>query len=259
LQADNAPLNVGSNAAPLLFDLNDDGAKDLLVGSGNGTLYKYLNIGTDAAPLFAAREVLIAATAGAANASALVADWDTDGNKEILLAANQAITLYERQDDGSYVKGAPLLVHQSLYSTTTRTYEMQCSSFGQKIRMIAANSDGIHGQDLLIGNAAGEILLANSTMNKPSAISPFFDAALLATVAKIEALLQDSALATPLLASTLNQAKKDIQSQSVSKLKDYDKAKANVVSLQGALPADNEISALLAELQAQLNSAIPLN
>ena len=260
LQADNAPLNVGGNAAPLLFDVDADGAKDLLVGSGNGTLYKYLNIGTDAAPLFAAREVLIVAAAGAANASALVADWDADGSKEILLAAGQEIALYERQEDGSYAKGAPLLVHQSLYGTSkARTYELQCSSFGQKIRMIAANTDGLHGKDLLIGNAAGEILLANSTMNKPSAISPFFDAALLATVAEIEALLQDSALSTPLLTSTLNQAKKDIQSQSVSKLKDYDKAKANVVSLQSALQADSEISALLAKLLAQLNSAIPLN
>jgi sugar lactone lactonase YvrE len=259
LQADNAPLSVGSNAAPLLFDLNDDGAKDLLVGSGNGSLYKFLNIGSDAAPVFAAREVLIAAAAGAANASALVADWDADGSKEILLAANQEVALYERQEDGSYVKGDPLLVHQSLYGASTRTYEMQCNSFGQKIRIVAANTDGKYGKDLLIGNAAGEILLANSTMNKSRAISPLFDAALLKTVTEIETLLQESTLRTPLLTSTLGQLKTNIQAQTVNKLKNYDKAKQNVLSLQSALQESTEISAVISQLQAQLNSEVPLN
>jgi hypothetical protein len=259
LQADNAPLSVGSNAAPLLFDLDADGAKDLLVGSGNGALYRFRNIGSDAAPIFAAREVLIAAAAGAANASALVADWDANGSKEILLTANQEIALYERQDDGSYSKGNPLLVHQSLYSTTTRTYEMQSISFGQKVRMIAANTDGKYGKDLLIGNAAGEILLANSTINKSRAISPLFDAALLETVAEIEALLQENTLNTPLLTSTLSQLKTNIQSQAVTNLKNYDKAKQNVLSLQSALKESTEISAVLSKLQTQLNSKIPLN
>ena len=259
LQADNAPLSVGSNAAPLLFDLDANGAKDLLVGSGNGALYSFRNIGTDSAPVFAAREVLIGAVAGASNASALVADWDADGSKEILLTANQEIALYERQDDGSYIKGNPLMVHQSLYNTRLRTYEMQSNSFGQKIRMIAADPDGKSGKDLLIGNAAGEILLASSTMNKSRAISPLYDVALLATVAEIEALLQESTLSTPLLISTLYQIKTNIQSQAVNKLKNYDKAKQNVLSMQSALQESAEISAVISKLLTQLNSKIPLN
>jgi hypothetical protein len=259
LQADNAPLNVGSNATPLLFDLNSDGAKDLLVGSGNGTLYKFLNSGNDEDPVLAAGEVLIAATAGAVNASALVTDWDADGSKEILLAANQEIVLYERQDDGSYARGAPLLVHQSLYSTKTRTYEMQCSSFGQKIRVIAANTDEAHGKDLLIGNAAGEILLAYSTMNKSRAISPLFDAALLATVGEIEAMIQAHALSTSQVTETLNQLKTNISSQAVNKLKNYDKAKQDLASLQSALQTDEGILTVLGQLQVQLSSTIPLN
>lgn len=259
LQADNAPLSVGSNAAPLLFDLDVDGAKDLLVGSGNGILYSFRNIGSDAAPVFAAREALIAAAAGALNASALVADWDADGSKELLLAANQEIALYERQDGATYVKGNPLLVHQSLYNTRLRTYEMQSSSFGEKIRMIAANPDGKSGKDLLIGNAAGEILLASSTMNKSRAISPFYDAALLATVNEIEALIQANSLSTPLLTLTLSQLRNNIQSQAVNKLKDYDKARQNVLSMQSVLQDNTEISAAISQLRTQLNSKIPLN
>ncbi len=260
LQAGNAPLNVGSNATPLLFDLNADGAKDLLVGSGNGTLYKFLNSGSDDDPVLAAGEVLIAAAAGAANASALLADWDADGSKEILVAAGQEVALYERQGDGTYAKGAQLQVHQSLYSTSkAKTYEMQCSAFGQKIRMVAANTDGLHGKDLLIGNAAGEILLAYSTMNKGTAVSPLFAAALLDTVGEIEVLLQGHPLNTSQLTSLLNQLKTNIAAPGVNKLSYYDRARQNLLSLQGALQADNEISTLLAKLQAQLNSAIPLN
>lgn len=259
LQADNAPLSVGSNAAPLLFDLDGDGAKDLLVGSGNGALYSFRNIGSDAAPVFAAREVLIDAVVGASNASALITDWDADGSKEILLTANQEVALYERQDDGSYIKGNPLLVHQSLYSTRLRTYDMQSSSFGQKIRLIAADPDGKFGKDLLIGNAAGEILLASSTMNKSRAISPLFAAALLATVEELEALLQESTPSTPLLTSTLSQLKTNIQAQAVNNLKNYDKAKQNVLFLLSALQESPEISAIISKLQTQLNSKIPLN
>lgn len=259
LQAENAQLFVSGNAAPLLFDLNADGMKDLLVGSKDGKLYKFLNIGSDAAPLFAAGEVLIEATTGAANASALVVDWDADGSKELLFTANKEIALYERQGDGSYDKGAPLLVHQSLYSTSkAKTYEMQASSFGQKIRLVAANTDGLSGKDLLIGNGAGEILLAYSTMNKGSAISPLFDAALLETVAKIEARIKEDKLDSP---AALTQLKTNISSQGVNKLSFYDKARQNLAELQGAqaLQANPELSALLGQLKIQLNSEIPLN
>lgn len=258
LQANNAPLNVGSNATPLLFDLDDDGAKDLLVGSGNGTLYSYLNVGSDEAPQFGAREVLIAAVDGAANASAVVTDWDADGSKEILYTANQEIALYERQADGTYDKGDPLLVHQSLYNSKTRTYELSSSSFGEKIRMVAANTDGKSGKDLLIGNAAGEILLAYSTEHKASAISPLFDAKLMESVVEIEKLVKDKTTSSPLVNSTLNQLKKNISSQAVNKLSYYDKAKQNLLSLQNALQSDKEISELIIKLQVQLNSEIPL-
>ena len=261
LQDVNGPLNVGSNAAPLLFDLDDDGAKDLLVGSGNGSLYKFLNIGSDAAPRFAAGHVLIAAAAGTSNASALVADWDADGTKEILFAANKEIALYERQGDGSYAKGTALLVHQSLYSTSkaARTYEMQSSSFGQKIRLVAANTDGLAGKDLLIGNTAGEILLAYSTMNKGDSISPRFDAALLATVKEIGVLMQAQGLLND---HSLVALQENLQSTVKNdRLTFYDTARQNVADLQLALalPSDSELSVLLDKLQVQLNSEIPLN
>jgi hypothetical protein len=57
----------------------------------------------------------------------------------------------------------------------------------------------------------------------------------------------------------LNQLKSNIQSQAVNKMNYYTKAKKDLVYLQNALKSDTEISALLATLQRQLNSEIPLN
>lgn len=260
LLADYAPLNVVSNAVPVLYDLDGDGAKDLLVGSGDGAVYKFMNIGSDAAPLLGGRQVLIAAASGSNDASPVVADWDADGVKEILVAASrQSVIAYEQQADGSFAKGAALPVHQSLYNNATGSYEMNTDSFGQKVRMAAVNVDGLHGKDLLFGNAAGEILLAASTQNAVTAISPLFDAALLATVAEIEAQIRARGKLTPVIVATISHLKSDISSQAPNKLVLYAKAKKSALTLQNTLKNEVEITALLAKLQLQLSSDIPLN
>lgn len=258
LEADNAPLSVGTNATPLLFDLNDDGAKDLIVGSGDGALYSFLNVGTDADPVFAAGAVLIKAVEGAANAAATVVDWDADGSKEILLANNVEVAVYSAQSDGTYKKLTTFAADQSIYNTQTRKYEVSPANFGEMIRLVSVNFDGISGKDLLFGNATGQILLAKSTSSNPGAISPLFATALLETVAEVETMIKEHNRMTPQVTSFLNQMKTTISSQVVKKTNYYYKAKQFNTSLQKALKADVEVSALLGRLQIQLDSSIPL-
>src|SRR5207249_3397709 len=43
----------GGNASPWVVDWDGDGRKDLLVGAGDGSLWLLLNVGADAAPVFA--------------------------------------------------------------------------------------------------------------------------------------------------------------------------------------------------------------
>lgn len=258
LQADYAPLSVGSNATPLLFDLNDDGAKDLVVGSGDGALYSFLNIGKDNDPVFAAREVLIEAVEGAANAAATVADWDADGSKEIVLANKLEVAIYSAQPAGTFEKLTTFAANQSIYNTKTRKYELSPASFGEMIRPVTVNFDGICGKDLLFGNADGQILLAKSTSSDAGAISPLYAAALLESIAEIETMIRDHNRMTPQVTSFLNQMKTTISSQVVKKTNYYYKAKQFNTSLQRALKADAEVSALLARLQIQLDSSIPL-
>lgn len=45
-------LDVGDSAAPVVIDWNNDGSKDLVVGTGLGHVYLFINQNTDADPLF---------------------------------------------------------------------------------------------------------------------------------------------------------------------------------------------------------------
>jgi hypothetical protein len=60
IRADGAVLDVGTFCVPNVYDWNNDGKKDLLVGVGvgaapyydSGKIRLYLNSGTDASPVF---------------------------------------------------------------------------------------------------------------------------------------------------------------------------------------------------------------
>jgi hypothetical protein len=53
------PLSVGHTACPEVLDWNNDGKKDLLVGTYNdGKVWLFLNKGTDAEPVFDKGEAL---------------------------------------------------------------------------------------------------------------------------------------------------------------------------------------------------------
>ena len=53
IQVDGKPLIIGHTASPEVLDWNNDGKKDLLVGTfNNGKIVLYLNAGTDTEPRF---------------------------------------------------------------------------------------------------------------------------------------------------------------------------------------------------------------
>lgn len=91
LRADEIDINVSSMAVPFVVDYNNDGKKDLLVGSGDGLIYLYLNTGQEEAPVFAASGTLKDRkgndiTAGA-NAAPAVVDYNNDGKKDIVIGS----------------------------------------------------------------------------------------------------------------------------------------------------------------------------
>ena len=86
--AQGLPIAVDSHCKPFVVDLNGDNKKDLLLGSGSGTLSLYLNQGSDSDPLFSpplpieadGKELVLGS-----HASPFVADLNGDGIKDLLV------------------------------------------------------------------------------------------------------------------------------------------------------------------------------
>lgn len=77
-----------SNLAPTLVDYNNDGKKDLVVGSSDGIIRLYINTGSDESPAFGA-PAAIKADGGdlnvGFNSRAFFTDWNSDGKKDIVV------------------------------------------------------------------------------------------------------------------------------------------------------------------------------
>lgn len=90
--SDGSSMDVGSSAAPVLGDLDDDGDPDLLVGNNYGRFDLYLNDGTLGAPAFVYLGALLN-TAGAtidlgSYATPTLLDTDADGDLDLIAGAS---------------------------------------------------------------------------------------------------------------------------------------------------------------------------
>jgi hypothetical protein len=80
-----------SYARPFILDWDEDGRKDLLVGDANGSIYLFLNTGTDAAPVFTTGEVPTGQGGPivvSSNAAPFVVDWNNDGVRDLIVGSN---------------------------------------------------------------------------------------------------------------------------------------------------------------------------
>lgn len=92
LRAGGQPLCVAASGGHARFDVCDwdrDGATDLVVADGIGTLTLFHGLGVKATPALAAGTTMLAdgkPIQGAARASVLVCDWDNDGRQDVVFA-----------------------------------------------------------------------------------------------------------------------------------------------------------------------------
>jgi hypothetical protein len=117
LQANGAPLAVAFDAVPVVVDFNLDGAKDLVVGDGDGEVRLFLNQGSDAAPQLA-QGVLLKKFAAAA--APFFADLDGDGRRDLVVAAGGEIDGFSIHgaNDLSYLSGINLSVSEGVRKGT---------------------------------------------------------------------------------------------------------------------------------------------
>jgi hypothetical protein len=164
LSAGGGTLSVGASAAPVVFDYNSDGAKDLLVGNGAGQVVVYYNQGTDAAPLLNDSVLVYQATGSVVP---FLTDWDADGQQDLLLTVDGAVTIY------SHVEGQfqPQIQFSEKRSNYTAAFPIDLYGLGK---------------GLLVGQADGQLLYMSGTSLKPAAS---FVSALQDKVAELTALV----------------------------------------------------------------------
>lgn len=180
-------LATENDFTPIVAELNDDNAKDLLVGTSSGQVYRLLNDGDDAAPTFSSRQpVLKSALEGAV--APLWVDWDADGQRDLLVAAQGAVYLCAADSDGYY---APVqMISAGNLAARKSGGKGKVSSannglaLGGQLRVVADDIDGVNGKDLLVGNAAGELV---AVVSHGDQVVAAYREALLEKVAALEA------------------------------------------------------------------------
>ena len=134
-------------ASPCIADWDNDGKKDLLVGDDGGQVYLLLNTNTDENPLFASA-VPIQDGGGdltmASLASPLVADWNEDGSKDLLVGDTVGnISFFENLGPDS----APLFDGRNLFNVAVVE--------NARFDVVDWKNDGV--RDIVCGSKYGQI------------------------------------------------------------------------------------------------------
>ena len=95
--ADSVIIDAGSYSVPNVYDWNNDGRKDLLVGNTYGWVYVYINEGTDENPVLGAASRQIKYTTNKRAAPYMI-DWNLDGLPDILSGCQDGTIYYFEQE-----------------------------------------------------------------------------------------------------------------------------------------------------------------
>jgi hypothetical protein len=143
---------------PRVVNWDDDGRKDLLVGTAEGTVRIYRNVGTDTEPLFDNGAVVQAGLAQPENidigfrATPTWVDWNLDGRHDLLIGAGDGrLRLYL----DTAVVGEPQFATALIIQQEGADLVVP----GGRSSPDFTDCDGDGCRDLLVGNTAGQLLL----------------------------------------------------------------------------------------------------
>ncbi|MCG2696417.1 FG-GAP-like repeat-containing protein, partial [Candidatus Parcubacteria bacterium] len=136
-------LDIGTMAAPVFVDLDNDGDKDLLVGEASGIAYGYKNTGTVFAPTWSAFASWDAPDIGGFAAPTL-ADLDGDGDLDLIIGDSSGVS-YGYENTGT-ISNPTWTAHSSWNTPDIGTYGSPTF----------ADLDNDGDKDLLIGSAGGD-------------------------------------------------------------------------------------------------------
>jgi hypothetical protein len=163
-------IQVTARATPITTDWNEDGRKDLVVGSYDGKIHLFINEGTDTAPDFLAET--FAQEDGADlvvegnRSSPALCDVDDDGKKDLISGNTYGELLYYRNIG---TDAAPAF--SGYEAVTSEGVPIQLPS-NPRSRPFACDWTGDGNLDLLVGSGDGLVHLYES----PDTSTPVHDA-----------------------------------------------------------------------------------
>jgi hypothetical protein len=137
-------LDVGGNAAPVVVDLDNDGAKDLVVGSANGGVVYYRNVGTDETVELAFVKYLLELEPSQVLVPVFT-DWNGDGKRDLLATVDGQLFAFLRQDNDDFAQGEKVEIKGGWLASEIAHF-------------FVCDIDGEKGKDLLVGTTAGEVV-----------------------------------------------------------------------------------------------------
>ena len=144
---------------PRVVQWDGDGKKDFLVGHSVGTIMVYLNIGTDASPVFDdGRYLQVGPAGGKVNINVggrpalTVADWDNDGRKDLVVGAKDGTV---RLFINAGTDAAPDFLAESRVQMGTSNLIVPTT----RASVVVDELTGDGKKDLLAGNTEGQVLL----------------------------------------------------------------------------------------------------
>ena len=176
------------------FDWNEDGKKDILFGSDNGSVYVYLNKGTNQQPVFdSVHEIPDVKVED--KADPFIVDWNNDGKKDILAGSGPGeVSIFINRGSNEQ----PIFEKERKFNDGNLDV-----GFSSSPAVIDWNGDG--KKDLLIGNSRGDIYIF---LNIGFNVSPqFLDDG-------IKTPISVSGYATPFIVDWNNDGKFDVVSGS---------------------------------------------
>ncbi len=159
-------INSHPHTAPFIYDWNDDGLKDLIIGDANGYIWVYLNKGNDSNPFFnEGYRVLgtgsVPLSVGNDAVPRVVQQWDGEGNKD-LVVGNSEGEIYVFLSGTKTSNGTPTFTTDKKIQASNKNIDV-----GDNAAPFVIDWDKDERIDLVVGEKDGSLNLFKNTGNKP--------------------------------------------------------------------------------------------
>lgn len=165
LMVGGTPIDIGSYSHPWVDDWNEDGMKDLLVGSTDGRIWLYINEGTNQNPVFNSTQYITLATGAqvdfGSRSGPMVVDFNGDNVKD-LVSGDISGKIFYCQNNGT--NAVPLLANP--VALKTGTIDIQA---GSTCRAAPVDWDEDGDYDIVSGAYSARLFLYKQTATTPPA------------------------------------------------------------------------------------------